>query len=140
MTLICYSECAYLYTQTWFFVPPIAFYIAEIFSNKCFFSPFYFRLLSGRPTKGHRSQGNKHKCPLYPQGSGGLRMEVAVAVPSQTCSREHGSRKGRKMDRHPPSNPRAPNKWLLSQLLLSLSHGARGTDGPTHLYPHLGLE
>lgn len=51
-TLICYSECAYLYTQTWFFVPPIAFYIAEIFSNKCFFSPFYFRLLSGRLTKG----------------------------------------------------------------------------------------
>lgn len=39
-TLICYSECAYLYTQTWFFVPPIAFYIAEIFSSQCFFSPF----------------------------------------------------------------------------------------------------
>lgn len=67
-TLICYSECAYLYTQTWFFVPPIAFYIAETFSDKCFFSPFYFRLLSGRLTKGRRSQGNKHKQTLHTQG------------------------------------------------------------------------
>lgn len=64
-TLICYSECAYLYTQTWFFVPPIAFYAAEIFPNKCFFSPFYFRLLSGRLTKEHRSQENKHKQTLH---------------------------------------------------------------------------
>lgn len=64
-TLTCYSECAYLYTQTWFFVPPIAFYTAEIFPNKCFFSPFYFRLLSGRLTKEHRSQENKHKQTLH---------------------------------------------------------------------------
>lgn len=96
-TLICYSEYAYLYTQTWFFVPPVAFYIAEIFSNKCFSSPFYFRLLSGRLTKGHRSQRNKHKQTLHTQGKRPvepLQIWGGNRIISQTCPRQHEHRKG----------------------------------------------
>lgn len=67
-TLICYSKCAYLYTQTWFFVPPIAFYIAEIFPTNVSSLHFSLRLLSGRLTKGHRSQGNKTQASLHTWG------------------------------------------------------------------------
>lgn len=124
-TLICYSEYAYLYTQTWFFVPPVAFSIAEI-SNKCFSSPFYFRLQSGKLTKGHRSQGNKHKQTLHTQEKRSvepLQIWGGNRIISQTCPRECEHRKGNGCCSRSAASRR---ERLLSECSLSLTSSRDG--------------
>lgn len=81
-TLICYSKCAYLYTQTWFFVPPIAFYIAEIFPTNVSSLHFSLDCYQVGCTKGHRSPGNKHK-PASTREGGSL-------LSSSSPSKERG--------------------------------------------------